>query len=134
MSALMPLSELADGSVSAVDVDGVNVALIRIGDDVYALANRCSHANVELSDGEVRVDEMVLECPKHGSAFSVLDGSPDSLPATRPVAVYGASVIDGVVHVHVEPTSDGHGAAMSENRSGAVVQRRLATIMNTAQP
>jgi 3-phenylpropionate/trans-cinnamate dioxygenase ferredoxin component len=101
MTALMSLSELADGSVHAVDVDGVTVALIRIGDDVYALSNRCSHANVELSDGDVRVDDMVLECPKHGSAFSVLDGEPDTLPATRPVAVYAARVVDGVVHVEV---------------------------------
>jgi 3-phenylpropionate/trans-cinnamate dioxygenase ferredoxin component len=101
MTALMSLSELTDGSVQAVDVDGVTVALIRIGDEVYALSNRCSHANVELSDGEVRTDDMVLECPKHGSAFSLIDGEPDTLPATRSVAVFDARVIDGVVHVTV---------------------------------
>ena len=93
------LADLADGSVTKFDVGGVPVAVVRIGDDVYALADTCSHANVSLSGGEVWCDELELECPKHGSAFSLTTGQPNTLPATQPVPVYDASVVDGQVVV-----------------------------------
>ena len=93
------LVDLADGSATKFDVGGVPVAVVRIGDDVYALADTCSHANVSLSGGEVWCDELELECPKHGSAFSLTTGQPNTLPATQPVPVYDASVVDGQVVV-----------------------------------
>ena len=99
MSAVFDLGDLGDGEVKRVDVDGAAVAVVRIGDDVYAIGDVCSHANVSLSDGEVWCDELELECPQHGSAFSLATGVPSTLPATQPVAVYDASVIDGRVVV-----------------------------------
>ena len=48
------LDEIAPGRARHVEVGGVGLALVRIGDDVYALADRCSHANVPLSEGEPR--------------------------------------------------------------------------------
>ena len=59
-----------------------------------ALSDRCSHAKVSLSEGDVDADERCIECWKHGSAFSLVDGEPQSLPATKPVAVYEVT-IDG---------------------------------------
>jgi len=97
------LEDFTPGSAKRVEVDGVAVALVRIDDDVYAIGDICSHANVSLSDGEVWCDEKQLECPKHGSAFSLLAGTPDTLPATQPVPVFVARVIDGAVHVEVTP-------------------------------
>ena len=75
-------------------VDGVAVAVVRIDDDVYAIGDVCSHANVSLSDGEVWCDERELECPKHGSTFSLTTGEPQTLPATQPVPVF-RTVVDG---------------------------------------
>lgn len=94
MSSAFPLSQFVDGTATRVDVDGVAVAVVRIKDRVYAIADVCSHAAVSLSDGEVWCDELQLECPKHGSAFSLVTGEPDTLPATRPVAVYD-TVVEG---------------------------------------
>lgn len=68
------------------------ICLVRLGDTVYALADRCSHADVRLSEGEVDAEECTVECWKHGSTFSLLDGEPQSLPATQPVAVYSTRV------------------------------------------
>ena len=48
------------------------------------------------------VEERTLECWKHGSAFSLETGDPTSLPATRPVPVFDARVVDGEVEVVVE--------------------------------
>jgi 3-phenylpropionate/trans-cinnamate dioxygenase ferredoxin subunit len=94
-----PLDELTPGSVRRVMVDGVAVAVVRIDDDVYAISDVCSHANVSLSEGEVWCDEKELECPKHGSTFSLETGAPIPRPATQPVAVYRAQVVDGQVEV-----------------------------------
>ena len=94
-----PLDELSPGTVRRVMVDGVAVAVVRCGDDVYAIGDVCSHANVSLSDGEVWCDEKELECPKHGSTFSLETGEPVTLPATQPVPTYRAQVVDGQVEV-----------------------------------
>ncbi|NND73691.1 MAG: Rieske 2Fe-2S domain-containing protein [Ilumatobacter sp.] len=99
MSAVCSFDELDDGTARQVDVDGVAVAVVRIGDEVFAIEDTCSHASVSLSEGEVWCDEYELECPKHGSAFSLRTGEPSTLPATQPVDVFDASVIDGQVVV-----------------------------------
>ena len=97
--------ELADGTARKFVVDGVAVAVVRIGDDVYAIGDVCSHANVSLADGEVWCDERELECPKHGSAFHLETGEPSTLPATQPVPVYVASVVDGQIVVSADEES-----------------------------
>jgi 3-phenylpropionate/trans-cinnamate dioxygenase ferredoxin component len=86
--------ELAPGSARCFDVDGHRVALVRIGDDFYAIGDTCSHADFSLSEGDVWPDELEIECPKHGSTFSLTTGEPQTLPATQPVPVYEV-VVDG---------------------------------------
>ena len=88
------LSELPDGGTLRVDLDGHRIAIVRIGSDVYALGDRCSHADISLAEGEVDTATRHIECWKHGSSFSLETGIPDILPATQPVPVYDA-VIDG---------------------------------------
>jgi len=100
------LDELPSGTVRKVTVGSVDIALVRIDDSVYALADVCSHGHVSLSGGEVWCDELELECPKHGSTFSLISGEPSTLPATQPVAVYDATVIDGNVVVTVNITGN----------------------------
>ena len=93
------LDEIAEGKPHRIEVDGHVLALVRLGDDVYVIGDRCSHQDISLSEGEVDADERTLECWKHGSAFSLETGEPTSLPATRPVPVYEARVVDGEVEV-----------------------------------
>ena len=84
--------------------DGVVLALVRIGDDVYAIGDRCSHADVSLAGGIVDERACTLECPKHGSEFDLRSGKPQSLPALRPVPTYQVGIIDGDVIVSIEGT------------------------------
>jgi 3-phenylpropionate/trans-cinnamate dioxygenase ferredoxin subunit len=86
--------DLAPGSARCFDVGGERVALVRIGDDFYAVGDTCSHADFSLSEGDVWGEELEIECPKHGSTFSLLTGEPQTLPATTPVPVYDV-VVDG---------------------------------------
>lgn len=80
------------GSAKRFDVEGHRIALVRIDDEFYAVGDRCSHADYSLSEGEVYVREKEIECWKHGSTFSLLDGAPQCLPATQAVPVYSVSV------------------------------------------
>jgi 3-phenylpropionate/trans-cinnamate dioxygenase ferredoxin subunit len=96
-TAVFALEEIESGTARKVMVDGVPIAVVRVVDEVYAIGDVCSHANVSLSEGEVWCDELELECPKHSSAFSLVTGVPTTLPATQPVPVYEASVVDGIV-------------------------------------
>ena len=83
-----------------VKVGEHRVAMFRIGDDVFAIGDRCSHAEASLSEGEVW--DGSVECPRHGSEFDLKTGVPSSLPATTPVPTYGVSVEDGTVYLTLE--------------------------------
>ena len=85
---LCSLDDLPPDTATRVDVGDQKIAVVRVGDDVYAIDDTCSHGRYSLSEGEVWTDELEIECPKHGSTFSLLTGAPQSLPATQPVAVY----------------------------------------------
>ena len=95
------LADIDDGSVKRVVIGLVEIAVVRIGDKAYAIGDRCSHANVSLSEGEVHRDTKELECVKHGSAFNLETGIPSSLPATQPVPVYAVEVVEGDVVISI---------------------------------
>src|SRR5690606_22143437 len=86
----------ADGAI-AVEVDETPIAIARSGDDVYAVNDICSHAEVSLSEGEVY--DGTIECWLHGSCFDLRTGKPTNPPATQPVATYTVKVEDGDVYV-----------------------------------
>ena len=96
-----PLADLAAGTARRVEQDGYKIAVVRCGDDVYAIGDTCSHADVSLSEGEVLCDSHEIECWKHGSVFSLETGVPATLPATQPVPVFDARVVDGKIEVVV---------------------------------
>ena len=82
------VDEVPPGTAKRFDFDAHRIAVVRIGEDFYAVGDRCSHADYSLSEGDVWEDEREIECPKHGSTFSLETGKPQTLPATKPVPVY----------------------------------------------
>jgi 3-phenylpropionate/trans-cinnamate dioxygenase ferredoxin subunit len=98
--AVGSLQSLPQGVGVRVEEGDLRVAVFRIGDDVYAIGDRCSHAEASLAEGEVFDTE--VECPRHGSEFDLRTGEPGSLPATQPVPTYDVVVEDGEVFVVVE--------------------------------
>lgn len=97
-----PLSDFGDGRAVQVRIDGTPICIVRIGDEVHAIGDTCTHQDFSLAEGEVDVDDCTIECWKHGSAFSLETGEPLSFPATRPVAVYPVVVDDSGVSVIVK--------------------------------
>ncbi|HEY5641196.1 MAG TPA: Rieske 2Fe-2S domain-containing protein [Dehalococcoidia bacterium] len=72
---------------------GEQVALVRSAGRLYAVANRCSHANASLAEGTVA--DGALTCPSHGSTFDLATGEPTCGPANRPVVTYDVRSQDG---------------------------------------
>ena len=105
MTETLPLADIEPGTARRIVVAGMPVALVRIDDDVYAIGDICSHAHVSLSEGEVWTDEREIECPKHGSTFSLETGEAQTLPATQPVPVFRTEVAGGTVTIFVEAGS-----------------------------
>lgn len=86
------VGEVEPGAARRFDVDGHRLSVVRIGDDFYVIGDECSHEDYSLSEGFVWEDECEIECPKHGSMFSLKTGEAMSLPATEPVPVYDVRV------------------------------------------
>ena len=80
------LSELTDSAPLRVEVDGLDVAVVKHDDEVFAIEDECSHAAVALSEGDV--DDCTIECWMHGSRFDLRTGKPTGPPATEPVPVF----------------------------------------------
>ncbi|WP_214107388.1 Rieske (2Fe-2S) protein [Acrocarpospora catenulata] len=97
------LSDIPDEGVIPVEVDGVPVAVVRAGEQVYALHDVCSHAEVRLSEGEVY--DGTLECWLHGSCFDVATGKPTGPPATKPVPTYQVKIDGDDVYVSLSKES-----------------------------
>lgn len=90
---LAALSELPDNSVQAFEYGDQRIAIYRIGENVYATTDICSHEYAELSGGYLEPDDCTIECPLHGSRFDISSGAPLSLPAYEPIAVYGVQIV-----------------------------------------
>ena len=86
------LSEVPRPGARRVVVDGRPIAVVHADEGVFALEDRCSHADVALSEGEVI--DCTIECWLHGSAFDLRTGIPLSPPAVAPVAVYDVRLDD----------------------------------------
>jgi chlorite dismutase len=87
--------DLPEGSARAVYFGGDDVALFNAGGTLYALGNRCSHANGPLAEGAV--EGGCVTCPWHASRFELASGRPLGGPAVKPVPVYRVKVEDGSV-------------------------------------
>lgn len=80
------LADVPEDAAVGWDAAGVPVLVIRRGDSVQVLADRCTHRGAPLHEGEVR--DGCIVCPWHGSRFALDDGRVVKGPATRPQPVY----------------------------------------------
>ena len=93
-----PLTELGEGQMRLVEVEGRKIGVFRCGDgDFFAIEDRCSHDDGPLAEGEFDSAACTVECPRHGSLFDLRSGRPRTLPAYQPVETFDVIVEDGVV-------------------------------------
>ncbi|MDK3256367.1 non-heme iron oxygenase ferredoxin subunit [Blastococcus capsensis] len=98
------LSEVPEDGALRVELADIDVAVVRFEGGIYALEDRCSHAEVALTDGDVEIFDgaPTIECALHGSCFDLRTGEPTNLPATEPVPVYPVRVEGEDVYVDTE--------------------------------
>ncbi len=86
------LSQLSHGKPVKLEKAGKSICVTRIGDEVFAIDDTCSHAEASLSDGEV--SDFKIECWLHGAEFDLRTGRVVALPATEDLATYRV-IVDG---------------------------------------
>ena len=73
-----------------LDLNGTPVCVTRIGDEVFAIADTCSHSEASLSEGDVT--GFKIECWLHGAEFDLRTGEALTPPAVAPVKTYSVTV------------------------------------------
>jgi 3-phenylpropionate/trans-cinnamate dioxygenase ferredoxin subunit len=74
------------GSITKVEIDDLEIALVNSPEGFFAVNDICTHAEVSLSDGTL--NGCLLECPMHGAEFDIKTGEAKTLPANKPLEVY----------------------------------------------
>lgn len=108
-------AELPAGTTKIVYYQGEQVALFNTEGQLFAIGNRCSHANGQLSEGSV--EGTTVTCPYHQSEFDLASGTPLGGPAARAVPAYrvkvdaGGIFLSGQEAATVAETPEGQPAA-----------------------
>jgi nitrite reductase/ring-hydroxylating ferredoxin subunit/uncharacterized membrane protein len=89
--------ELQDDKPVRAEHDGTPILLIRRRQQIYALAETCSHLGGPLSEGRLEGD--LIQCPWHGSRFSIRDGHVIDGPAVHPQPCLEARIRNGQIEV-----------------------------------
>lgn len=101
-TAAADASLLPESRPVRVVVDDTPVLLLREGEQIYAIHDRCSHRGCSLSEGKIEGDQVVCAC--HGSRFDLRDGAVKGGPATSAQPSFQVRLEDGRVEVRrVQP-------------------------------
>ena len=87
---LAGLGELPDKGFIVRPVGDTEIVLCKVGGEVFAVENRCSHAFSTFDQGRLRGNRLM--CPLHGACFNVRDGKPYGPPATLPIRIFAVRV------------------------------------------
>ena len=93
------LSELQQGKPVKVEKNGKTICVARVGDEVFAIDDTCSHSDASLSEGDVT--DFKIECWLHGAEFDLRTGEALTPPAVAPLRTYGVHVDGDSVTVEI---------------------------------
>lgn len=88
-SAQLQFSELVPNKSVKVEVNGTDVCVTRVGDEVFAIADICSHSEASLAEGDV--SDFKIECWLHGAEFDLRTGQVLTPPATANQEVFAVA-------------------------------------------
>jgi nitrite reductase/ring-hydroxylating ferredoxin subunit len=90
-------AELLENQLRRVEVNDTRMLLVRRAGRVHAIAEVCAHLGGPLAEGTL--DGEIVECPWHGSRFSIVDGAVVNGPSVHPQPCYETRVRDGQIEV-----------------------------------
>lgn len=97
MIRIANVTDVPEGDVIAVNVQGKSLALYRVGNEYFVSNNLCNHGQAYLSDGFLDGD--IIECPLHGGCFNVRNGAPCHPPVTKPMETYEVIVEGDAIYI-----------------------------------
>lgn len=83
------VEDFAEDSLTAREVAGHEIVVVRQGDRFYAVPDRCTHAKYPLNDGELLDGR--IKCIHHGATFDLETGKP-TMPAMKKLRIFDAEV------------------------------------------
>jgi nitrite reductase/ring-hydroxylating ferredoxin subunit len=89
--------KLAEGETLRLDLLGHVIAVAKVGGEVYAFQEFCTHRFGPLSEGSFEDHE--VRCPWHGSCFDVRTGKVTQGPAKLDLNTYEVRVREGKIEV-----------------------------------
>lgn len=95
-------SVVSEGEGKLFEAGGRRLAVFRFEGKLYCIDDTCTHEEESLSEGEIIPEECAVECPKHGSLFSLTTGEALTLPATVPVKTYPVEELNGEMYVTID--------------------------------
>jgi len=95
----LALDQIAEGKPVRIEKDGKTICVARVGDEVFAVADTCTHSDASLSEGEVT--GFKIECWLHGAEFDLRTGQALTLPANIPLETYAVSIDGNAVTVKI---------------------------------
>ncbi|HZC21307.1 MAG TPA: non-heme iron oxygenase ferredoxin subunit [Nitrososphaeraceae archaeon] len=93
---------LKNGDILEFDYGDKNILISKAGNKVYATDRICTHAYADLSTGFMNENEKTITCPLHMSIFKLEDGTPQNLPAEKPLKTYRVKIQDNWVYILME--------------------------------
>lgn len=88
----LSLASLTEGKPLRIEKNGEPICVTRVGSEVFAISDTCSHSEASLSEGDI--EGFKIECWLHGAEFDVRTGEALTPPAVAPVKSYPVT-IDG---------------------------------------
>jgi len=90
-----PADSVTEDAGLSAEVDGYVVLVVRCGDALYAVEDRCTHDGEPLDGGEIAACEVV--CPRHGARFDLRSGEALTPPAYEPLRTFPVRIDAGRV-------------------------------------
>jgi naphthalene 1,2-dioxygenase system ferredoxin subunit len=92
--------DVPDGDVIAAQAAGRDIALVRLGAELFAIDATCTHGAASLCGGFVEPDGSI-ECPLHQGRFDVKTGRALCAPLTEDLLVHAVRIEDGRLWVRL---------------------------------
>lgn len=93
------VDDIREGEPLLVELEDEDVTLFRVGSEVFATEDVCTHAEASLSEGEQ--EGYRITCPRHGGQFDIRTGRATHFPAFSPIRTFPVSIREGDVYIAV---------------------------------
>lgn len=99
---ILPRDQLVEGGKKPVTIHGNNILICQDDGQIFAIENRCSHADQSLECGRMRWGW--IACPAHGSRFDLATGEALNPPAPHSIRIFPVRIEEDMIEVAVDPS------------------------------